>query len=227
MSGEFNKQKGAKFATINEQIQIHTDFVILSETKINHTAAGKRKLKYGLTPTLYTSQQGARGGVVVFSHPDHALLEGSARESDTPGHFVCGTYQIGKSRVIVAGVYGRSDNLDRTASAIFSNLAEIIEELKFLYNTNNVIMAGDFNVIRSNADSHNNINHKPRTTEQLEIMIEQHNLTDIARASGTAQHTWFRRGPLNQSSRLDYILTNIQTNFIKCELCIPSLTIAC
>ena len=116
MRGKFNRQKGAKFAAINSFMSSNTDFVILSETKINVTAIGKKKLKFGLTPTLASSQQGARGGVAVFSHPKHNLLEGSKRESETLGHFVCGVFQVNKSRIIIAGVYGRSDNLDGTAS---------------------------------------------------------------------------------------------------------------
>ena len=211
MRGEFNRQKGAKFAAINSFMSSNTDFVILSETKINVTAIGKKKLKFGLTPTLASSQQGARGGVAVFSHPKHNLLEGSKRESEALGHFVCGVFQVNKSRIIIAGVYGRSDNLDGTASRIIGNLNETLDELKFLYNTNNVIVAGDFNATRSVNDSHNRIMNKPKTAEQIEIMVENHNLTDVARATGNAKHTWYRRGPQKQSSRIDYILTNMQT----------------
>ena len=47
-----------------------------------------------------------------------------------------------------------------------------------------------------------------KTFQQL---LENHNLVDLGYLKGEAKHTWHRRGNSDQSSRIDYILTNIPT----------------
>ena len=122
MRGKFAIRKGPKFAAINSNISHFTDFVFLTETKVYPTDVYKRRLEYGLIPTLHTSQQGPRGGVIIFSHPKHELLEGSFRQSEQLVHYVCEVYNVHGSITIIAGVYGRSDKVDISCARIIQKL---------------------------------------------------------------------------------------------------------
>ena len=209
MRGEFSTCKGPKFAAINSNVSHFTDFVFLTETKVYPTDVHKRKLKYGLIPTLHTSQQGPRGGVIVFSHPNHELLEGSFRESEQLGHYVCGVYNVHGSNTIIAGVYGRSDNVDISCASIIQELNTTLTQLTQIFHTNRIILAGDFNAGRFNTDFSSKTITKIRTSECLNALITDHALIDLAERTGKLQHTWHRRGPAAQTSRIDLVLTNI------------------
>ena len=209
MRGEFSTCKGPKFAAINSNVSHFTDFVFLTETKVYPTDVHKRKLKYGLIPTLHTSQQGPRGGVIVFSHPKHELLEGSFRESEQLGHYVCGVYNVHGSNTIIAGVYGRSDNVDISCASIIQELNTTLTQLTQIFHTNRILLAGDFNAGRFNTDFSSKTITKIRTSECLNALITDHALIDLAERTGKLQHTWHRRGPAAQTSRIDLVLTNI------------------
>ena len=86
-----------------------------------------------------------------------------------------------------------------------------IDKLKHLYAIDQLILAGDFNWTRHLSDSSSNRQAKPLTADQIENMIEKHGLYDTAERTNSLYHTWFRKGAARQSSRLDYILTNIDT----------------
>ena len=171
MRGEFSFRRGPKFAAINAKLTQNVDFVILSETKTDPTSLKKRKLKFGLIQTLASSQQGPWGGVIVFSHPKFKLLEGSFRESEDLGHFVCGVYNIHGTNTVLGGVYGRSDNADIACARVMHELNNVISQLKQIFHTNQVIIAGDFNAGRSTSDFSSNQITKARTSGQLESII--------------------------------------------------------
>ena len=71
-------------------------------------------------------------------------MEGSLRESDEPGHIAAAVYEVNKSRTVVIGVYGISENNDRSSADLIQEVSNIARELKHLYNTQHVIVAGDF-----------------------------------------------------------------------------------
>ncbi len=91
----------------------------------------------------------------------------------------------------------------------------ILTELKLLYNTQHVIVAGDFNAVLEPEDSSSREIRKRATSAALHQIIESHNLADLARKSNNLEHTWYKKGIISQSSRIDLILTSIPIKNIK------------
>jgi hypothetical protein len=81
--------------------------------------------------------------------------------------------------------------------------------LQHTYNTMKVIIAGDFNVVWREKDSNSFHTRKPQTTRIFQQLMEDYELTDLGLLKG-AKHTWYRKGKDYQSSRIDYVLTNLQ-----------------
>jgi endonuclease/exonuclease/phosphatase (EEP) superfamily protein YafD len=97
----------------------------------------------------HSSHQQARKGVIIIAKPEHTIMEGSLRESDEPGHIAAAVYEVNKSRTVVIGVYGISENNDRSSADLIQEVSNLARELKHLYNTQHVIVAGDFNAVLS------------------------------------------------------------------------------
>ena len=93
-----------------------------------------------------------------------------------------------------------------------------ITELKNLYNTQNIIIAGDFNAVLSEEDTNSHHINKIQTTAFLKDYMERNNMQEAGEITNNKQHTWFRKNSNTQSSRIDYIFTNINTTCIKYEI---------
>jgi hypothetical protein len=48
-------------------------------------------------------------------------------------------------------------------------------------------------------------------------MIDRHHLIDLARKSNKLEHTWFKKGVISQSSRIDMILTSVPITSLKMD----------
>ena len=191
-----------------------TDFLILTETKAHPTALTRIKLRYGMKISHHSSHQQARKGVIIINKPEHSMMEGSNRESQEPGHIAAAVYEVNKSRTVIIGVYGVSENNDRSSANLIQEVSEIARELKHLYNTQHLIVAGDFNAVLSPEDSNDFHIRKARTSGKIHLLLEQHNLLDLAAVANKRTHTWFRRNS-DQSSRIDMILSSIPMDNLK------------
>ncbi len=194
----------------------HLDFLILTETKAHPSALTRIKLRYGMKISHHSSHQQAGKGVIIIAKPEHTIMEGSLRESGEPGHIAAAVYEVNKSRTVVIGVYGISENNDCSSADLIQEVSNIARELKHLYNTQHVIVAGDFNAVLSPEDSKDHHIRKTRTTGKLHTLLEQHNLTDLASAANKYSHTWYRRNS-DQSSRIDMIFSSIPMNNLRFE----------
>jgi len=201
---------------LRKLITPHLDFLILTETKAHPSALTRIKLRYGMKISHHSSHQQARKGVIIIAKPEHTIMEGSLREADEPGHIAAAVYEVNKSRTVIIGVYGISENNDRSSADLIQEVSNIARELKHLYNTQHVIVAGDFNAVLSPEDSNDHHIRKTRTTGKLHTLLEQHNLTDLASAANKHSHTWYRRNS-DQSSRIDMIFSSIPMNNLRVE----------
>ncbi len=131
---------------IRKLITPMTDFLVLTEIRADQRAIKNTKLKYNLQPSHFLASQHPRGGVLICANQRHKKMEGSERQSTTPGHIAAAVYKIRKSRTVVLGIYGISENNDRLSANTIREASNIIAELKLLYNTQNVIAAGDYNL---------------------------------------------------------------------------------
>jgi endonuclease/exonuclease/phosphatase family metal-dependent hydrolase len=78
-----------------------------------------------------------------------------------------------------------------------------------VYETQRILVAGDFNVGMEEEDTNSGINKKPLTTALLQTLLQDYHLVDIGAQLNNKSHTWFRRDSSGQSSRIDYLLSSI------------------
>ncbi len=113
----------------------NTDFLVLTETQVDICAVKKIKLKHGLKPVAYSLLRQPRAGVVLFSHPEHKLIQDSVQMSLSAGHIVAAVFEVGTLPTVVIGVYGNSDNSDRASLLIMEELRQFLQELSQVYKT--------------------------------------------------------------------------------------------
>jgi len=215
---ESERGSGPKLSILRTLARKKLDFFILTETRVDVRAVKKIKLKRNLHATMHSLHPRPRGGVIVFSKKEHKLIPDSVRVSNAPGHFAAGVYEIGNTRVIVAGVYGCSESSDRPSLEIMDDLRGKVNELSHVFQTRNMILAGDFNATLHEADSNNLTINKINTVQSLGVLMEDHQLVDLGSVTGCLGHTWHRRDSSGQSSRIDLILTNIPMQQRSCDL---------
>jgi exonuclease III len=153
MRGEFQLKKGPKISMIRKLVTPHTDFLILTEIRADQRAIMNTKIKYGIRPSHFSTSQHPRGGVLICANQNHKKMAGSERQSTTPGHIAAAVYEVKKSRTVVLGIYGISENNDRLSANTIREASSILTDLKILYNTQHVIVAGDFNAVLEPEDS--------------------------------------------------------------------------
>jgi exonuclease III len=209
LKSESERGSGPKISTLRVLTRTKIDFLVLTETRVDVRAVRKIKLKRNLHATMQSLHPRPRGGVIVFSKKEHKLIPDSVRTSQSPGHFAVGVYEIGATRVIVAGVYGCSESGDRPSLEIIHDLRDRLQELSHVFQTRTVVLAGDFNATLSPADANNHNINKPTTVQALLALMEDHQLVDLGAHANCLEHTWHRRDSSGQSSRIDLILTNI------------------
>jgi exonuclease III len=211
MKGEFHRGHGVKISLLKSLIARNTDFFVLTEARTPPHLVRNVKLKKRLLPTQHSLHPEARGGVIVYSKSDHQIIPDSHRTGSIPGHLTLAVYEISGSRTIVGGVYGPSENNDKLSSKFFREMLRIIDELQTIYRTKHIILAGDFNSVWRHEDCNNFLTKKKHTMRTFQHLLDSHHLSDLGFQASPDQHTWFRRGTHYQSSRIDYILTNIPT----------------
>jgi len=215
MRREFQQKKGPKLATIRSLITPHTDFLILTETKADHRAIRRTKLRFNMRVSHFSANEGARGGVIICAKDGHKKMEGSERESVRQGYIAGAVYEIKKSRTIVIGVYGLPDNDDRASSGIMREVSRMATELQGVYNTQHLIIAGDFNTVLELEDTTAEQIQKRNTSASLHDLIDRHRLVDLGHKGHKTEHTWHRSDDRTQSSRLDMIFTNVPISTVK------------
>jgi exonuclease III len=217
MRGEFQLKKGPKLAIIRRLITPATDFLILTETRADQRAIMNTKIRFNLRPSHISASQHPRGGVLICANQNHKKLEGSERQSSTPGHIAAAVYEIKKTRIVILGIYGVSENNDRLSASTIREASNIAAELKLLYNTQYVIAAGDYNAVLEPEDLSSQEICKRATSAALHSMMDWHYLIDLANKSYKLEHTWFKKGIISQSSRIDMILTSVPVTSLKMD----------
>jgi hypothetical protein len=92
-------------------------------------AVKKIRLKHRLKHVAYSFHRHPRGGVILFSRPEHKLLPDSVRMSVSAGHIVAAVFEISSLPTVVFGVYGNSDSSNRASLAIMEELRLLTREL--------------------------------------------------------------------------------------------------
>jgi exonuclease III len=84
--------------------------------------------------------------------------------SEHEGHIVAAVFEVNLLPTIVAGVYGNSDSSDRASLMIIEKLRLFLRELSHVYQTQRILLVGDFNVALEEMDSNSGTTHKPLTS---------------------------------------------------------------
>jgi hypothetical protein len=92
---------------------------------------------------------------------------------------------------------------------VMRDLQLILRELTQVYETQRILIAGDFNAGIEEEDTNIGPNKKPLTTDLLQTLLQDYHLVDIGAKLNNKSHTWFRRDSSGQSSRIDYLLSSI------------------
>jgi exonuclease III len=203
---ESERGRGPKLATLRNLVNKSTDFLVLTETRVDVCAVRKLKIKHGLKPTAFSLHRRPRGGVIIFSRLEHKLIPDSIQTSNTAGHITAAVYEVATLPTIVVGVYGHSDSSDRASLQVMGDLQSILRELTQVYETQRILVAGDFNIGMEEEDTNSGINKKPLTTALLQTLLQDYHLVDIGAQLNNKSHTWFRRDSSGQSSRIDFFL---------------------
>jgi len=218
MRGEYHRRHGPKISTLRKLLSTkNTDFLVLTEVRAEEHKRKNIRLKWGLQESISSLHLEAKAGVILYSNGGHQLLEDSMRFGSIPGHLCMGVYEKHRKKIIVVAYYGPSENNDRLSAQMMQEMYDNIRSLQHTYNTTKVIIAGDFNVVWREKDSNSYHTRKPQTTRIFQQLMEDNDLTDLGLLKG-AKHTWYRKGKDYQSSRIDYVLTNLQldgTNSMK------------
>jgi hypothetical protein len=75
MRGEFQKRHGPKFGILKHLSPRNLSFCVLTEVKCDPGNVKKSRLSNNLKPLLSSIAPQARGGVIVYSHPDYELIQ--------------------------------------------------------------------------------------------------------------------------------------------------------
>ena len=127
---------------------------------------------------------------------------------DENGRVICAKVETRAERdaIFIMGVYGPSiDNQNDKCKFL-----DQVRELMACYETNNMCLAGDFNIKLSKLDSDNSTYHCTRASRKLQDILTEFSLEDAWRYQHPAvrRYTWRRSNP-KQQSRIDYFLTSI------------------
>jgi hypothetical protein len=161
-------------------------FLILSETRISDRNKNLNNTYKGMYCNQHSSSGQNAKGVVVFAKKGIEQVEGSVHNNEE-GFFTIAVYSIEGSRIIVVGIYGPPENLDRKAYDIFSEMFEKIEMYMQVYGTQMVMMGGDLNVHMDRTTS-----SKPRTVRLIKEFTTRWCLTDLG--GEDKRFTWSRPG---------------------------------
>ncbi len=72
-----------------------------------------------------------------------------------------------------------------------------------------MVLAGDFNVILHADQSHSGRLNKPRTAQELQDLLTEHQLQDVGQVQNITEPTYRRHGDAGVYSRIDYVFTNL------------------
>ena len=183
-----------------------TDILVLSEIRIK-TAEECRKVRIaGLQPTIMTTTGRAAGGVMVLTCKDISYIQNSSIESDPPGHYVLGVFEVCGSKCIIGGVYLDASGVDNIGETALHNMSRDITILSARHNAFTTIISGDFNVTIVASECSGQRITKEHTAQKFMDLLEEYNLRDVGTYKGNTMATYRRHADSSVFSRIDYTL---------------------
>ena len=190
------------------------DIFVLTETRAKSVDECKSIwLSSQLQATMYTTTGRTSAGVIVYTNKKGLeLITESRRESDPTGHYVIGVYRTNGLNIIIGGVYLDSSGSDPIGVAAIRSLTIDLQELMQIYDTQKIVLAGDFNVVLYANQCHSGYINKPRTSQMLHDLTAEFNLYDTGGGGDCLNMTYRRHGDSRVYSRIDYIFCTLPFN---------------
>ncbi len=118
-----------------------THFIFLQETHFTEEDAAFWKMQWGDT-ILFSHGSSRSAGVAICLN--NCLGKVVTSQSDAHGHWLTAVVNCEGIFVILVNVYGY--NSSGQNKILFSNISEAVAQIKFKFNTNLVLIGGDFNL---------------------------------------------------------------------------------
>lgn len=190
--------------TINHLMKIGADICFLQETHITISELGNLKFKqfHNVLSSTYNSKQ--RGVSILINKKNSFTLNSSI--TDPEGRFVIITVSINHTTYTLANIYGPNNDDPSFYHTFFSSICD----------TNNIIIAGDFNTVINPQMDRSNSPVSSRTWHSTEIIkqyMNHYGLADSWRINNPSRREYTYFSPVHQSfSRIDFFLISKSPN---------------
>ena len=163
-----------------------------------------------------TAGTGNARGCLTLITPPYKII--NARDLEDRAHVLVLTKNnLDKAEIILVNVYA-PNGFDDAKIRFFEELVERVTDTMATYNCNNVILAGDFNVVLCQEELKNRVysNAEARVAGRLKDMFQQLNLDDGWEKAPRKQFTWNsnRSGQLTCSTLDRVLFTKDQFNLM-------------
>ena len=215
LNSSVNSNGVSKIDYVKTKISEHVpDILILTETRLNMENSLKIKFNNYTTAVIspVNPDVNISTGIMVCHSNNVAVFEDTAVRSGIDGRYAIILVQKNSTKYLLAAVYGDARNEDMPSNIVFTDLFEQLRRMSFLHNTNQIILAGDFNCWLNKKDSSNLVMQKPECRKTLRAIIDFFNLSDMAELTGEYGHTYIRQGDAQITSRLDRVYVSKQVS---------------
>ena len=194
-------------AKLHDVLNDAKDYCIsfLQETKLQSDRISSIRSKWRNQEGIFMScaRQGSRRGVVtLFS--ENLEITHLASNADDDGQYMINVCEYHQRTMMFVNTYGSPDS-DANAVATFQRLALAIEQMQANFHIDDIVMAGDFNVVLDPNDTTSTMN-KPRAEARLRTLVFDIDVIDVDQIlSASPEKTYFckhSRGP-NMEARYD------------------------
>ena len=171
----------------------------LQDTHFTKEIENEISCNWGYECFFSSFRSNSRGVAILFNNNfDFKVIK---EKTDNHGNIISLEILVGENTLNLVNIYGPNND----SPNFFANIFEMIED----FNSNSVIICGDFNlVLNPDIDYFNYLNiNNPKATKTLLELMETHNLFDAYRElhPNLKRYTWRKKNPLKQS-RLDFFL---------------------
>uniref|UniRef100_A0A3P9KL10 exodeoxyribonuclease III n=1 Tax=Oryzias latipes TaxID=8090 RepID=A0A3P9KL10_ORYLA len=204
--------------------QVNVNCFFFQETHSSEEDFDFWKSQWG-SGNIYLSHGSPRSaGVAIFLHNfDGKIVD---HKSDTEGHWLMVNIEVDDTKYILVNIYGFNNRTKN--QKFFTNINHKIINWKQMYATDNIIVAGDFNVVPDeNQDRYPTQHNSPRFNKIISEFSNSLDLIDIWRRQNPnkLQYTW-NNSQHSQRSRIDYwlVTSNLTSSTLNCNISHSPLT---
>ena len=191
------------------------DIAFLQETHITDDKIDLIKGEYSGTWINAEGTSNARGVAILIGYRLKKKCKITKIKRDNEGRMILCQMEVENQKYMLGSFYGRNEDKPEQYNMLIEHLPN--------YDTENIIIGGDFNCVLDNElDCKNRVPSHEKSVKILKQIIEDTDTVDIWRVRNpeSRRFTWFKTKPKRTFSRLDWILINngLQTCVTNCKI---------